>query len=127
MRPPAMVMLSLEIVHEAEGDRSTISTTTSVTGSENPVDLQAARRYKDILKATSSSSNANKRKNICLGVEAQRSLPNPDHKGRQGTASSKTSSTKSVADKLAKKPSDDKWETDMKKVEIPTILITTTN
>jgi len=29
-----MAMLSLEIVHEAEGDRYTISSTTSVTGSE---------------------------------------------------------------------------------------------
>jgi len=88
---------------------------------------QEKESQKDLLKATSSSSQANKRKTICLGFETQRSLPNPDNRIRLSTASSKTSSIKTVADKMAKNPSDDKLTADMHRGETIPAFTTATD
>jgi hypothetical protein len=78
------------------------------------------RRQQDIIRAANSTSQPNKKKTICLGKETQKSLTNPDQKNKISKASSKTSLKKVASDKLAKKPSDDKWEADMKNVEVST-------
>ena len=57
-----------------------------------------------------------KRKTICLGVEAQKMLPNPDIRLKQTASSSKSSSSTATTDKFAKKPSHEKWDNDRVKV-----------
>ena len=78
---------------------------------------QETLRQKNLTKGTSYNTQPNKRKTICLGLDTQRALSNPHAKSRNTSASSKASSTKTVADKLARKPSDEKWTAEMNRVE----------